>query len=759
MVKNLIKNSIIFLCNTVSKKEIITNEVINFINNIKIFIKKNYMYMLLILSIHIWVIVSIEYYQYIRNLNGNNWTNIYTTGSYSTKITFIFLLFPLWLINTLHNIYTIFLITWTEILLSDKEMLRKVITPRDIIIHKLWYYDMFLNIDTNSFKLKYLYNFLNNFSIKNTANNFYEYLVSYPIFLFTGLLFLFTTLFSLLCLSYLGLYGVFVLNLLSISLFWFSMIFYFDNIMSNNGYYLINLGKWMYLSSGYKVSFDLLIDSTSISFSFLTLTIGIFVYIYTFSYFRYEPLVERLMLFLNLFMISMILLVSSGNFIVMFLGWELIGLTSFFLINFWSTRVGTLKAAFKAFSFNKLSDLFLFFAILLIFNTTYNLDILTFNSQIFLYESYTIEISYFSINLIEIISFFFISCAFIKSAQLGAHIWLPDSMEAPVPASALIHSATLVSAGIYLLLRLSPLFELSYYAYYVIPTIGSLTAFYGGIVSAFQSDTKKTLAYSTISHCGFLMVTYSTGVFEYVILYLYVHGFFKAATFLCMGNVNRFNRNIQDFKRMGGFYKYLPFECYSSFVCMINLSGLPLTLGFYIKHLLFIGLNNSYIIYYVIYSSLILGATAGVFYSYRLFYSIFFDVKKGKKTIYTQANRKNLNSIYYTNTSLASNIAIISLVVISYITTLYLYNTTLNKFYLLSDLKTLNLNNGYSYFYAPDNNFLNTISILNWFIIILIISVIFLNWRQTYYYSTSIDSLGKFILFSYFFYLITKYII
>lgn len=144
-----------------------------------------------------------------------------------------------------------------------------------------------------------------------------------------------------------------------------------------------------------------------------------------------------------------------------------------------------------------------------------------------LYENYIIEFGPLSISLLELISFFFISCAFIKSAQFGAHIWLPDSMEAPVPASALIHSATLVSAGIYLLLRLSPLFELSFYAMFIIPLIGSLTAFYGGIVSAFQSDTKKTLAYSTISHCGFLMVAYSTGVLEFVILYLYVHGFLK----------------------------------------------------------------------------------------------------------------------------------------------------------------------------------------------------------------------------------------
>ena len=663
------------------------------------------------------------------------------------------MLIPVWVIVSINNCWTVFYVATNEWMFFEWGYRSSHIDRlKEMFIHKAYFYDFILKWNLDIIKDI-------NFKEIQFYNIITEYLNNYPIFLLTGLLFLFTTIFSLLSLSYLGLYGVFVINFISIILFWISMLFYFDSIMSKNVFYYINLGKWMYLSSGYRVSFDLLIDSTSISFSFLTLTIGMCVYIYTFSYFRYEPLVERLMLFLNSFMISMILLVSSGNFIVMFLGWELIGLTSFFLINFWSTRIGTLKAAFKAFSFNKISDLFLFFAILIIFNTTFNLDIVSFNNQVYLYENFNIEIFYFSINLIEIISFFFISCAFIKSAQLGAHIWLPDSMEAPVPASALIHSATLVSAGIYLLLRLTPLFELSYYAYYVIPTMGAITAFYGGIVSAFQSDTKKTLAYSTISHCGFLMVAYSTGVIEYVILYLYVHGFFKAATFLCMGNVNRFNRNIQDFKRMGGFYKYLPFECYSSFVCMINLSGLPLTLGFYIKHLLFIGLNNSYFIYYIIFSSLILGATAGVFYSYRLFYSIFFDVKKGKKTIYLQANRKNLNSKFYTNTSLASNIAIFILVIISYLTTLYLYNLVLNKFYSLSDIKTLNINNAYSYFYQPDLNFLNNVSILNWIIIILIISVLFLNWRQTYYFTTSIDVLGKFILFSYFFFLITKYII
>lgn len=755
MIKNIIKNYSDFFN---SNKEFIKK--INFftdnqnsLNVFKITIKKLSIIFIVILIYIYWLNNSLIYFNNIYRTFDSFWLKAFDTEDTIEYCKVIFNIAPLYLTLLVKNIIYLYInFIYDIFLLSDVIDYRINTEYINIIVPEYKSYDMF--IDFNLFDS--IYNNYNSLNIKNITK---ETLNKYPLFLYTGLLFLTTTILSLICMSYLGLYGVFVVNLISITLFWISMLYYFSVIVSENTFYYINLGKWMYLSNGYRISFDLLIDTTSISFSFLTLTIGVFVYIYTFSYFRYEPLVERLILFLNSFMISMILLVSSGNFIVMFLGWELIGLTSFFLINFWSTRVGTLKAAFKAFSFNKLSDLFLFFAILLIFNTTFNLDILVFNNQIYLYENYNIEFFYFSINLIEFISFFFISCAFIKSAQLGAHIWLPDSMEAPVPASALIHSATLVSAGIYLLLRLTSLFELSYYAYYVIPTIGAITAFYGGLVSAFQSDTKKTLAYSTISHCGFLMVSYSTGVLEYVILYLYVHGFFKAATFLCMGNVNRFNRNIQDFKRMGGFYKYLPFECFASFVCMINLSGLPLTLGFYIKHLLFIGLNESYYIYYIILSSLILGAIAGVFYSYRLFYSIFFDIKKGKKTIYMQANRKILNSKFYSNTSLASNLAISTLVLVSYIVTLYLYNITLNKFYNMSDLKTFNINNAYSYYYAPDMNFLNTVSILNWFVIILIISVIFINWRKTYYYTRSIDSLSKFILFSFFFFIFSKYIL
>lgn len=575
-----------------------------------------------------------------------------------------------------------------------------------------------------------------------------------PIFFYFGILFIFTTIFSLLLLSYYGFYGVFFLNLVTILLFWFSTIIYFDKFFIDNLSYKINLGKWFIISVNYTIFFEIFVDSISYSFMFLTLTIAVFVYIYTFSYFRYEPNVERLILLINCFVISMICLVTSGNFFVLFLGWELIGLTSFFLINFWSTRVSTLKSAFKAFVFNKFSDASLLISILLVFFLLNEVNIQSFVSQISLYNNYYIIISNVELPVIEVISFFFIICAFIKSAQFGFHIWLPDSMEAPVPASALIHSATLVSAGVFLLLRLSLMFEYSVYSYYVVPLVGSFTAFFGGLCSIYQSDIKKILAYSTISHCGFLMVCYSTYIPEYTILYLYIHGFFKAAVFLCVGNIIRFSRNYQDFRRMGMFWKYLPFECFASFICLINLCGLPFTIGFYIKHLLLIGVYMDFRLLYFILLNILGGAIAGLIYSFRLFYFVFFDFKKAKKIIYIQANRNNLNSVFYTNTTLASNIAIFFIIIVAYIVCIYMFGIFLNSSSLGEGLDIYSINSSqYEEFNNPILTLINNISYFNWVLVIIIISLLSFSWRKVYKYTTILNFYSFFILFSIFFFI------
>jgi len=573
-----------------------------------------------------------------------------------------------------------------------------------------------------------------------------------PLFFYFGSFFFLTTFLSFFFLSYLGLYGVFVINFTSITLFWLSCLFFFKKIFTEQVFYKIVISKWMYLNPNYRVDFSFLIDTVSFSFMFLTISIAMFVYLYSFSYFRYEPLVERFLLFLNSFVISMIFLVTSSNFIMLFLGWELIGLTSFFLINFWVTRVATLKAGFKAFVFNKFSDVFLFFAIILIYNLIYDLDIMTFNTNIHLYSNFFLNFFFFKVNFIELITFFLLLCAFIKSAQIGPHIWLPDSMEAPVPASALIHSATLVSAGVFLILRLSPLFEISTFAYFVLPIVGSLTAAYGGFAAMFTSDIKRILAYSTISHCGFLMVMCSTFINEYTIIYLYVHGFFKASVFLCVGNVIRFSKNYQDFRYMGGFYKYLPFDCILSFVCLFNLAGLPFGLGFYIKHILFLSLKANIYLYYIVLFNCILGAIAGLFYSYRLFYNVFFDYKKAKKSIYLHATSRKLFSGFYSNSSLMSNTSIFLLVLVSYFVCFYLLYSFFNFNISASDFNNNYYLTNYFNFFFSYSGVLFNISFFNYLILFLILVLVFYSGRDIYNSYKFYEQLTNAFIFIFYFY-------
>lgn len=667
-------------------------------------------------------------YSYFKNIIGAN--NVYVSDfvlalssskeSTSNEFTGFFGIF-LFLYKFLYQLSESLVFSFT-----DFENISNFYNVIVLNLH-LWYFNFFLDV----------------------FNNYLDY----PLFILFGLMFCFTSFISLLTINYLGFYGVFILNLFSIFFFWISLMPYLFLILKNNNYYYISFGKWMYLNVNYKINFDFFVDNISLSFAFLTVTIAVFVYMYAFSYFRYEPLVDRLILLLNTFVISMVFLVFAGNTIMLFLGWEMIGLTSFFLINFWATRIGTLKAAFKAFSFNKVSDMTLFFAILLIFNLTYDFDILSIISQIHLYENFVLDFFFFRIGCVELIAFFLVCSAFIKSAQLGAHIWLPDSMEAPVPASALIHSATLVSAGIFLLLRFSTIFELNQFIMLLIGVVGSLTAFYGGLVSAYQSDTKRVLAYSTISHCGFLMVIYTTGVIEFVLLYLYVHGFFKAAVFLSVGNINRFSKNNQDFKKMGQYYKYLPFDCLISFIGLINLCGLPFTFGFYIKHLLFVGLNVNSLIYYFVLANCLIGALTGLFYSYRLYYNVFFDIKKSKKMLYVHTLENNLNSKFYSNINFAAYIAIFCLMFVSYVIILYCV-----YIYLSSELNFSNFGNYFIYTSFMDNlnsssNFLLNLSIINWIVIFLGIAIIFTPWRSIFIRSNYIDSYFYFVTFCLWFFI------
>ena len=393
------------------------------------------------------------------------------------------------------------------------------------------------------------------------------------------------------------------------------MIFVFNNFGSNTQ-----------LSSAYRVDFGLMVDFISYNFSFLTMLIAGFVSVYAFSYMRNEPRIILFIIFLKSFVLSMITLLWASNWFVFVLGWEMIGLTSFLLINFWNSKITTLKSAFKAFIFNKFSDGCLVMVVLLSYMwgldgfLTNNLtDVLNANKCVFVFG--------FEILYSDVLLTLLLVCSFCKSAQFGFHSWLPDSMEAPVPASALIHSATLVSAGIYVMLRYSTLL-LNSNLIYVFILISAFTAFYGSIISSFQTDIKKVLAYSTISHCGFLMFSITLNNPHITVLYLYGHGLYKSLSFIGAGNLIQYANNYQDVRKMSGFGSRYVFEFFYLSVCLLNLSSFPFFLNFFSKHFLFNSLSlNSYLVVPA-YLLLLLAAFSGVFYSLRVLYFVFLGLKK-----------------------------------------------------------------------------------------------------------------------------------
>ena len=248
-------------------------------------------------------------------------------------------------------------------------------------------------------------------------------------------------------------------------------------------------------------------------------------------------------------------------------------------------------------------------------------------------------------------------CTLFKSAQLIGHLWLPDSMEAPVPASALIHSATLVSAGVYLLMRFTPLITINNLQLLAL-IVGSVTAAYGGVVSASQTDMKKLLAYSTISHCGFLFVTIGTEIYTTSVIYLFLHGLFKALTFFCAGSFIRV-AGSQDTRNMGGLSRVIPVDTVFLIICAFNLGGMPFSLGYLYKNLLMSSLISTNTTLFVL-GFCTIGLLASVVYVYRLVYYSAFDVSKEffSSLIY-EMQQKQINVVkYWSLTSLVQIIAV-----------------------------------------------------------------------------------------------------
>ena len=332
--------------------------------------------------------------------------------------------------------------------------------------------------------------------------------------------------------------------------------------------------------------FALCLDAYSLSYIVLTTTIGFWALLFATNYMRNEPRLLQFVVLLYFFLISMILLLAAGNFMTLMLGWELIGCFSFLLINFWTTRVATAKSAFKAFFVNKLSDACLIGGLIVLLVFAPRAYASGF-SEIYTLQSTAVTVLGARFSGLDIFAAFIIICSFCKSAQFGFHAWLPDSMEAPVPASALIHSATLVSAGVFLLGRVEVLGSLLWAAN-ILAVWCSFTALYGGVVAAYQTDLKKILAYSTISHCGFLFLLVVYNNFVGLVLYLHLHGWFKSYSFMAAGNLITKAHGYQDYRRMGSGPYGATLEILVLSISLACLGGLPFVLGFFNKHYLLV---------------------------------------------------------------------------------------------------------------------------------------------------------------------------
>ena len=390
---------------------------------------------------------------------------------------------------------------------------------------------------------------------------------------------------------------------------------------------------YTWVSSGtFQLSFGLYLDPLSATMLMIVTGVGLLIHIYSAGYMKDDPGFWRFFSYMNFFIFAMVLLVSADNFLFLLVGWGLVGLASFLLIGFWYRRPRAVAAAQKALVINIIGDFGFMIAIFLIFK---EYGVLNFYNNASGNGVFSILNPASSGTMLQTIIALclFIACA-AKSAQLPLYMWLPDAMEGPTPVSALIHAATMVTAGVYLVARAHPLFELSPTALTIIALIGGLTAIFAASIAIFQLDIKRVLAYSTISQLGYMFM--AEGVHNYTagIFHLTTHAYFKALLFLCAGAVIHALDGEQDMRQMGGLRDKLTITFWTFLLAALAISGIPPLSGFWSKDeilssLLAQATVNNQPLSYVLWGIGIITAGLTAFYIFRLFYGIFLGDYRG----------------------------------------------------------------------------------------------------------------------------------
>ncbi len=403
-----------------------------------------------------------------------------------------------------------------------------------------------------------------------------------------------------------------------------SYYLYIDVIMYNN-IYNINISKWIYIEY-LQIDWSFIIDELTVSMLIPILTISSLVHIYALGYMSHDPHQPRFFSILAMFTGFMVILVTGDNYLVMFVGWEFIGLASYLLISFWYTRLSAMKSALSALLMNKFGDTFLSLGLIIIIWTFGTLN----------YNSIFALTQYINTDILNLIMLCFVIGATSKSAQLGLHTWLLSSMEGPTPVSALLHAACLVCAGIYLLIRSSYILEYSPTILLLCLWLGGLTTIIAGIIAITTNDIKKIIALSTMSQLGLMVVAIGLSAYNISLFHLFCHAMFKALLFMSAGSIiHSVISESQDIRTYGGFIHYLPVTYISILIASLSLMAFPGLTGFYSKDIIIESTLGVYTISgFIVYWLSLSSATLTTLYSIRLLYLVFYNIPNNNKFIY-----------------------------------------------------------------------------------------------------------------------------
>lgn len=433
---------------------------------------------------------------------------------------------------------------------------------------------------------------------------------------------------------WLGPVGTFYASLLTFSTVLMLSLNELYFILLTGTYFFVDFGRWFFCLDLVDSHLVFCIDSLALIASSLVLTLTMFALYFGVEYMYREAFINRLLYLLNLFATSVVFLFYCYDYFLILFSWECIGLFSFLLVNFYSTRIYTIKAALKTFVFSRVSDMFMFLSFIMTINIFCSTDLSLIFMQVPFMSFHYLFMGNIAVHFITFFSFCLVTSGGIKAAQFFSHVWLPDAMEAPTPASALIHSSTLVVAGIFLVIRFSILFEFTTFTNYYLALLGALTLSFGAITATFQNDIKKLVAYSTISQIGYLVCGCGFCCYEEVLIYLIVHALNKAFLFVLVGYTVHFFSGNTDMRQMGGAYLYSFDLCVLLFGVCFNLAGLPYSAGFLGKEFLLFQVLRDDFMSLVVRGCWLVSFFFTPIYMFILNFIVMFGVKKGSIVVY-----------------------------------------------------------------------------------------------------------------------------